>query len=220
MISSKHLKYHNITLTSEISTVILHSLYSWWWPWCTLISWNWWWLDSPSPPNPWWSPISWWLSSCNDSWWLGSYSWWWCPSSWWTLLCSSVWFSRTSPWLWCFSVSGCRIWKNLLNSMIEQFRAVIVTNLELMFHTGHFDGVLQEMLVFLLYVHGYGMKVMDFETLMWGGMFMFDFMLMIGFMVLLRFVMMFGWVVLLIIVNNASKCGSEKRTKYLQSFSL
>lgn len=57
----------------------------------------------------------------------------------------------------------------------------LVTYLEFVFNAANFNWIFQIVLVFMFHIDGHRMKMMNFETLMWRGVLMIDFMVMIGF---------------------------------------
>lgn len=66
-----------------------------------------------------------------------------------------------------------------------------------MLDTTDFNGILEQMLIFVLHIDGNGMVVMDFETLMRLCMFVVDFVVMVGFG--------FSW----FIMDHSTQCDRE-----------
>lgn len=53
--------------------------------------------------------------------------------------------------------------------------------LQFVFHTADFDWILEIVLILVFHINWHGMEMMNFETLMWNGMFVVNFMVMICF---------------------------------------
>lgn len=79
-----------------------------------------------------------------------------------------------------------------------------------MLDAGHFDGMLQEVLIFLLYVHGNGMVMVDFKTLMRCCVLVLDFLMMIG--ALMMFWLMMMMMMIVFMDNSGPRNSCEQRT--------